>query len=228
MMKHRYSRSPVTFNNSTISGDDTIVSGNFTSASAPDILDLSEVDVNFNSGAVKTSTKRGNMEEDLKNVWDLLSLAYKKQKEKERSYLKHDSKSRRSSLDDTLEIEKQDEDNNTYEEIFNMDKTLLSLSSRKSDRQRSDNNPAPEWNAGEMSSNAIAEPWVIKYKYDDDGFKIYEDVELNDTATRTLEGSFSSVSSSESLDRTKPVTRKRSLKRSLTKLFSRPMKIRRN
>ena len=111
-MKHRYSRSPVTFNNSTISGDDTIVSGNFTSASAPDILDRSEVDVNFNSGAVKTSTKRGNMEEDLKNVWDLLSLAYKKQKERERSYLKHDSKSRRYSLDDTLEIEKPDDDNN--------------------------------------------------------------------------------------------------------------------
>ena len=217
---------------STYSGDynETIVAGNIeTSSSAPDILDITDNIADVNFGEVKTSTKRKNMEEDLKNVWDILSIAYRNQKEREKNYLKANSKSRHSSstiMDDTYETiddDDQEDRNEDKTEIFHMDKTVVSPVMMKDE----ENSLPKTWNNGEISTNAIQEPWVMKYKYDDDGFKIYEEVEFNSTVTKTLEGSFSSVSSSDSLDETKP-NKKRSLRRSLTKIFSRPMKIRRN
>ena len=229
MMKHRRSIMTVekSLNSiSTYSGDynETIVAGNIeTSSSAPDILDITDNIADVNFGEVKTSTKRKNMEEDLKNVWDILSIAYRNQKEREKNYLKANSKSRHSSstiMDDTYEtIDDDDQEDRDQDktEIFHMDKTVMIK----------ENSLPKTWNNGEISTNAIQEPWVMKYKYDDDGFKIYEEVEFNSTVTKTLEGSFSSVSSSDSLDETKP-NKKRSLRRSLTKIFSRPMKIRRN
>ena len=74
---------------------------------------------------------------------------------------------------------------------------------------------------------------MMKYKLDQEGFKIYEDVEFNSTFNdRTFEGSFSSLSFSSDSSSNKLVKgetnhKKRSWKRSISKVLARPMKIRR-
>ena len=49
------------------------------------------------------------------------------------------------------------------------------------------------WNSGNLSSNARTDPWVHKYDFDDQGFKIYTHVEMNPSVAQTLEGSFTSA-----------------------------------
>ena len=224
MLKHRYSmsRSP----NVTLSCDD-IVSGNISDAASRPVAVFDNLDINFDSGDIKTSTKRNNMEEDLRNVWDVLNKVYKQQIERENSYLTRIGGGRRSDSHVTLD----------ESEIFAMDRTR---STSQKSFQSSIVNVSPRgeilWNDGDPSCNAVADPWVIRYKYDDDGYKIYEDVEFNSSFNnKTLEGSFSSdsvlshdLSDTNDKSDAKLLPKKRNWKRSLSKVFTRNIKRRNN
>ena len=218
MLKHRYSKSQ----NMTLVSD-YIVSGNITDIS-PDQMEIDDMDVTFDECKVKTSTKRQDMEQDLAKVWNLLSDRVSQQKVRENLYPFPDSfeekRKRRISLDGS--------------EIFAMDETKNSTKEEKTYRfNRSRSRDDILWNGGDQSCNAVADPWVMKYKFDQEGFKIYEDVEFNSTFNdRTFEGSFSSLSfssdsSSNKLVKGEPNHKKRSWKRSISKVLARPMKIRR-
>ena len=217
MLKHRYSKSQ----NMTLLSD-YIVAGNISNLS-PDHIDLDDMDVTFDECKVKTSTKRHDMEKDLADVWDLLSDRVNKQKARENCYPFPESfdekRKRRISLDGS--------------EIFAMDETKNSTKEKSCKFNRSRSRDDILWNGGDQSCNAVADPWVMKYRLDQEGFKIYEDVEFNSTFNdRTFEGSFSSLSfssdsSSNKLVKGDPHQKKRSWKRSISKVLARPMKIRR-
>ena len=202
---------------------DYIVSGNITDLS-PDHMDMDDLDVTFDECKVKTSTKRHDMEQDLAKVWDLLSDRVSQQKARENLYPFPESfdekRKRRISLDGS--------------EIFAMDETKNSTTKEKTFKfNRSRSRDDILWNGGDHSGNAVADPWVMKYKLDQEGFKIYEDVEFNSTFNdKTFEGSFSSLSFSSDSSSNKLVKgetnhKKRSWKRSISKVLARPMKIRR-
>merc|ERR1711936_548321 len=214
MLKHRFSKSQ----NLTLVSD-LIVSGNITNIGA-DHLDIDDTEMTFDECKVKTSTKRHDMEEDLAKVWDLLSSRVSQQKERENTYpfpeSFEDKRHRRASLDSS--------------EIFAMDETKNTTKDQTLKFNRSMSRDDILWNGGDQSGNAMAEPWVMKYKFDQDGFKIYEDIEFNSSFNdKTFEGSFISFSSDSSFSKAvngNPHQKKRGWKRSISKVLARPMKIR--
>ena len=175
MLKHKYSKSPNTSLNPSL--NDTIEAGNLIHH---DIIDDLETSFICGAGQIKTSTKRAEMEKDLERVWSLLGDAYQRQKARDQKYIKN-FQTQGLSQEDSL--------------LFHFEKTS---SPKKKELSPYKRKPVGYWNNGDVSTNAVQEPWIIKYQYDQDGYKIYEDIELNTSNNKTLEGSFSSVSSSES------------------------------
>jgi len=180
MLKHRFSKTPEKKLNMS-SEEDIIEAGIAFERVTCKRLSLDDIDKNFDirENALRTSTRRGNMEEDLKEVWGVLGDAYQKQIKKEDDYIRGLQRKRKSKsasiLDDTG--------------IFKMDKTInQSIKWTPMSIRTRTTNPSC-WGNGELSTNAITDPWIIKFKYDDSGYKVYEEIEFNMNMNKTFEGS---------------------------------------
>jgi len=178
MLKHRFSKTPEKKLN--VSSDDEIIEAGITFEQEHcKRLSLDDIDRNFDirENALRTSTRRVNMEQDLKEVWDILGDAYKKQIKREDEFMRGLQRKSKSAsiLDDTG--------------VFKMDKTInQSIKWTPKSMRTGSTNPSRLGNR-ELSTNAIADPWIIKFTYDDSGYKVYEDIEFNMNMNKTFEGS---------------------------------------
>jgi len=157
-----------------------ILSGNINEDGASAAAELQNFEIiddfEYNC-AVKTSTKRQDVGKDLDNVWNTLNDVYKKQIRREQEYLE--------------DLVKGDEESDSDEDIES-ESPVKCVRIRKASISKSTRNIS--WNNGNVSSVARTDPWVYKYDFDEQGFKVYTHVEMNPSLSQTLEGSFTSVS----------------------------------
>ena len=229
MMKHRYQSNSLTsfghefstIGNQSDAWKDEIVSG---SENLYNSFDLTTEPINNEvfeeilRDEDRTSTKRQNMDEDLRKVWGIIDEMYKQQVEREKKYLENVNVHHQISFD----------------EVFDLERTL-NASPEKEDKVIS-------WNNGDTSSNAIRDPWKMKHSYDTDGFKIYSDIEFETSLPKKGNGSFPSIDNeyfendydevshldSAVLNTDSILTKKTSWKRSISSLFSKKKKLRIN
>jgi len=229
MMKHRYLRNSltsfdqelITIGNQSDAWKDEIVSG---SENLYNSFDLTAEPINNEvfeeilRDEDRTSTKRQNMDEDLRKVWGIIDEMYKQQVQREQKYLEKVNVYHQISFD----------------EVFDLERTLKA-SPEKEDKVIS-------WNNGDTSSNAIRDPWKMKHSYDTDGFKIYSDIEFETSLPKKGDGSFPSLDNeyfendydevshldSAVLNTDSILTKKTSWNRSISSLFSKKKKLRIN
>ena len=229
MMKHHYLRNSltsfdqelITIGNQSDAWKDEIVSGSENLSNGFDLTGEpinNEVFEEILKDEERTSTKRQNMDKDLRKVWGIIDEMYKQQIEREQKYLDNVNGHHQMSFD----------------EVFDLERTLKA-SPEKEDKVIS-------WNNGDTSSNAIRDPWKMKHSYDTDGFKIYSDIEFETSLPKKGNGSLSSFdneyfendydeinhldSAVQNTDSILP--QKTSWKRSISSLFSKKKKLRIN
>lgn len=149
---------------------------------------LEDVDLireDFEGSKIKCSTRKENLEEDLRNVWNVLNRKYKNQihGEKELVYVS-DSTASRSSSGDFLNSSS--EKSRKCLDSSSMLPMPLSLerSPVSGTGSGSTNKCNVSWQNGNLSTNAVAEPWTsqmaeqMKKKMEDFDYKIYEEVDF--------------------------------------------------
>ena len=166
---------------------DIIQSGNIQPSS--ETLSLENVDLipeNFEGMKVRSSTRKENLEDDLRNVWKVLNRKYQDQINVEQEmFQSEDLKDVRNSSQSSDEIFHSSLKGNTSSDHS----FSLSLSSgRRKARQKSkpSSNNNISWHNGNISSNALAEPWPpqLKRRMEDEqenaefDYKIYEEVDF--------------------------------------------------
>ena len=139
--------------------------------------DVDPIREDFEGSKVRSSTRKDNLEEDLRNVWNVLNRKYKNQihGERELVYVSHSTASRNSSHSQSQSEASEDYLNSSREKsqnCFNSSGMLTGSSS--------ENKCSISWQNGNHSTNAVADPWSspMKKKLEDFDYKIYEEVDF--------------------------------------------------
>ena len=146
---------------------------------------LEDVDLirreDFESSKVKCSTRKENLEEDLRNVWNILNRKYKNQiqGEKELVYVSQSSRNSSQASEDFLNSSHEKSQNcfnSSGMLTLSLERSLVS-SGAGSDLKKKCN---VSWQNGNLSTNAVADPWSspMKQKMEDTDYKIYEELDF--------------------------------------------------
>lgn len=165
--------------------NEIIQSGNIKDLIQESFECLEDVDLireDFEGSKIKCSTRKENLEDDLKNVWNILNRKYKNQihDEKELVYVNNSRRSRNSSLvsEDFLNSSCEKSENG-----FNSS-SMLTVSLERSLVSGTENASKKKcdisWQNGNLSTNAVAEEWSseMKRKMEEFDYKIYEEVDF--------------------------------------------------
>ena len=177
MLKHRVKKYEERGTVSCGDGSKEIIeSGNIKDLIPESLESLEEVDLireDFEGSKIKCSTRKESLEEDLKNVWNILNRKYKNQihDEKELVYVNVSKASRNSSVASENFFNSSCEKS---QKSFNSS-SMLTLTESASKKKCN-----ISWQNGNLSTNAVPEPWSSqrKKKMEDFDYKIYEEVEF--------------------------------------------------
>ena len=144
---------------------------------------LEDVDMirqDFEGSKVKCSTRKENLEEDLRNVWNVLNRKYKNQihGEKELLYVS-DSTAWRNSSQSSEDFLNSSQSKKCFDSrsmlTSSLEKSLVLATGSGSEKKCN-----LSWQNGNLSTNAVSDPWSspVKKKMEDFDYKIYEEVDF--------------------------------------------------
>ena len=237
MLKHRVIKYECRTERGTVGcGDgskEVIESGNFQDIIPESLECLEDVDLireDFEGSKVLCSTRKENLEEDLKNVWNILNRKYKNQihGEKELVYVSNSKPSRNSSLVSEDFFNKsceksQNSFNSSSMLTLSLERSLVSGTESASKKKCN-----ISWQNGNLSTNAVPEPWSsqMKKKMEDSDYKIYEEVDFKKifpTKKRKLEVNENVISAAS--DNSNYSRFSDSWKRGIRKIFRKKFKL---
>merc|ERR1712168_263253 len=165
-LPRRDTRSYLIMDLSPSSAHDRIVTGNI--LDGKHAVDIIEDDSGFDAEEVKCSTKK-SLDENLENVWEMLSAKRKHQIDRELDWIEVNNKETVDWFENKVEhVISEKPLKHVAEEsgIFKLSLDELSISSDPQhfvkdlpDREE------VEWNDGNFSTNAVSEPWSLSNPY---------------------------------------------------------------